>query len=167
MSIMTDSKGNIFQQFIRIHEEQLGATALDAPLTHALIVAEYQGKYLFLYSKWNRCWELPGGVIEEGETARQCALRELREETNQLLADGDVSFLGLMKFRLQPSYHGPERTEYGALFAGRIRRLEAFTENDEAASIMLWDGVSDAGEEQIAEIDKKLLDYRYGRLEEA
>lgn len=62
-----------------------------------------------------------------------------------------------MKFRLQPSFHGPERTEYGALFTGQLNQLDDFVENDEARSIILWDGTSDIG--QIEEIDKKLIEY--------
>ncbi|MNY60902.1 hypothetical protein D3C86_1975180 [compost metagenome] len=62
-----------------------------------------------------------------------------------------------MKFRLQPSFHGPERTEYEALFSGQLSQLDDFVENDEAKSIILWDGSSDIG--QIAEIDKKLIEF--------
>ncbi|QHW31726.1 NUDIX domain-containing protein [Paenibacillus rhizovicinus] len=155
MAIMTDSKGNIFLEFLAMQENQLDAAALDAPLTHALIVVKCQDKYLFMHNKWRNSWELPGGIIEEGETARECVVRELREETNQSIAD--VDFKGVMKFRLQPSYHGPERTEYGVLFAGRLSRLDDFIENDEASSIVLWDGISDIGD--IAEIDKKLIEF--------
>lgn len=32
MAIMTDSKGNIFLEFLEIEEDQLDAAALDAPL---------------------------------------------------------------------------------------------------------------------------------------
>lgn len=155
MAIMTDAKGNIFLEFLKIEEEQLVATELDAPLTHALIVVECQGKYLFMYNKWRNSWELPGGVIEKGETAKQCVIRELFEETNQKI--DYVGFKGLMKFRLQPSFHGPERTEYGALYSGQVNQLDDFVENDEAKSIILWDGVSDIG--AIAEIDKKLIEF--------
>ncbi|WP_339845074.1 hypothetical protein MKY42_23525 [Paenibacillus sp. FSL W7-1088] len=38
--------------------------ALDAPITHALIV--------FMHNKWRKQWELPGGIIETGEYAQQC-----------------------------------------------------------------------------------------------
>lgn len=95
------------------------------------------------------------GIIEAGEHAEQCVIRELYEETNQILDTAE--FKGLMKFRLQPSFHGPERTEYGALFMGELCRLEDFVENDEASSIILWDGTSEIGD--IAEIDRKLIEF--------
>ncbi|WP_274364106.1 NUDIX domain-containing protein [Paenibacillus thermotolerans] len=155
MVIMKDAKGNVFLEFFEIEEDQINVALLDAPLTHALIVVTCQGKHLFLYNKWSNSWELPGGIIEQGETAKQCAIRELLEETNQSIEE--INFKGLMKFRLQPSFHGPERTEYGALFSGQINQLDDFVENDEAKSIILWDGISDIG--AVEEIDKKLIEF--------
>ncbi|MGM1049245.1 MAG: hypothetical protein ACQEXX_24335 [Bacillota bacterium] len=68
-----------------------------------------------------------------------------------------VEFQGLMKFKLQPDFHGPERTEYGALFSGQLIQLNEFIENDEAKAIILWDGASDIG--AVEEIDKKLIEF--------
>ncbi|WP_315792426.1 NUDIX domain-containing protein [Paenibacillus sp. BIC5C1] len=155
MAIMTDSRGNIFLEFINIEYDKVTTITLDAPLTHALIVAKYQGKYLFMHNKWRKKWELPGGIIEAGEDAQQCVIRELFEETNQNIDTAE--FKGLMKFRLQPSFHGPERTEYGALFVGELYQLDDFVENDEASSIILWDGISEIGD--VAEIDRKLIEF--------
>ncbi len=155
MAIITDVKGNVFLDFLKMTERELEHVSLDAPLTHSLIVITYQSKYLFMLNKWNNIWELPGGVIETGESAKRCVIRELFEETNQTAQN--VIFKGLMKFDLQPDFHGPKRIEYGALFSGQLNSLHEFVENDEAEKIILWDGLSDIG--PIQEIDKKLIEF--------
>ncbi|SDX37512.1 hypothetical protein SAMN05518855_10131 [Paenibacillus sp. CF384] len=81
-------------------------------------------------------------------------VRELYEETSQTLRN--AVFKGLMKFDLQPSFHGPRRIEYGALFYGELDDFVAFIPNDEAESIVLWDGSSDIGD--IEGIDRKLIE---------
>lgn len=40
-----------------------------------------RNKRVLLLQKHNRIWDLPGGRIEDGETAERCLVRELQEET--------------------------------------------------------------------------------------
>lgn len=54
-----------------------------ASVCNALLVIRHDDKFLLMFNKWKKYWELPGGIIDEGETARECAVRELLEETNQ------------------------------------------------------------------------------------
>lgn len=65
-------------------------------------------------------WELPGGMIDQRESPRTCAARELLEETNQSIPN--LQFKGLMKFQLEPD----DRLEFGALYRGEIIELPAF-----------------------------------------
>lgn len=48
---------------------------------YAVIVAQYEGKLLWCRHRDRDTWEVPGGHIEEGETALEAAARELQEET--------------------------------------------------------------------------------------
>ena len=48
---------------------------------YAVIVAKYDGKQLWCRHRDRCTWEIPGGHIEEGETAIEAAARELQEET--------------------------------------------------------------------------------------
>lgn len=156
MAIVTDAQGNEFLNLILVSEDRIEALNLDAPVTHSLIVARNnQGNVLLIFNKYRNYWELPGGVIDDGETPRQCAVRELREETNQYASS--ILFKGLMKFHLQPGFRSSERIEYGALFSGHVDEMASFVENDEAATITWWDGQSDFG--YINEIDKALIEY--------
>ncbi|GAB2535360.1 NUDIX hydrolase [Gracilibacillus alcaliphilus] len=151
MPILTCENGNVFINFSAVNEIDIPNHLGDIPLTHSLIVAKYLGKYLLLFNKWHKYWELAGGMIDKGESPRTCAARELLEETNQRIPN--LQFKGLMKFQLEPD----DRLEFGALYSGEIIELRPFQENEEAEQIVFWDRKSDIG--YIDEIDKKLLEY--------
>ena len=56
-------------------------------------------------------WKLPGGKIEEGETAEGCAIREAKEELN-----ADVKILGLVgKYNYNFKNRNFELTAYEAI----------------------------------------------------
>lgn len=150
MPICINQKGDIFEELIDITEDQLEQANLDFPITHALVVARNKNGFLLLFNNWKQNWELAGGICEPGETLRECALREMLEETNQI--PGRVDFKGLMKFHLKNG-----KTEYGGLFSADIDNERPFLENDEASRITFWDGQNDIG--YIDEIDKELLKY--------
>ncbi len=51
---------------------------------HVLVICRYNGRWL-LTNHAVRGWEFPGGKVEEGETAEQAAIREVREETGGIV----------------------------------------------------------------------------------
>lgn len=150
MTICINKNGDIFEELISISEDQLDETNLDYPITHALVVAKSRQGYLLLFNTWKQQWELAGGILEPGETLRQCALREMMEETNQV--PDRIEFRGLMKFILKKG-----KTEYGGLYSANIDKERPFVKNDEADEIVFWDGEQNIG--YIDEIDKELLKF--------
>ena len=59
----------------------------DALLKFAVIIAEYNGKYVFCKHKERDTLEIPGGHREKGETIEETACRELQEETGAIRFD--------------------------------------------------------------------------------
>jgi 8-oxo-dGTP pyrophosphatase MutT (NUDIX family) len=87
-----------------------------------------------VFDRYRQSWELPGGLIEEGESPRQAAVRELLEESGQV-PGAPLRFVGYASFTLAPD----RRTEYAALFAGHCVGLRDFQANEEIAAIRWWD----------------------------
>ncbi|GGJ80290.1 DNA mismatch repair protein MutT [Streptomyces camponoticapitis] len=110
-----------------------GAPPLDAPLPAALVGIWRADRVLMVFDRFRQGWELPGGRIEEDESPRQAAARELLEESGQV-PDGPLRFVGYAGFVLAPD----RRAEYAALFAGRTTDIRDFRATDEIAAIRWW-----------------------------
>ena len=107
--------------------------------------------YLIGFNSWRQQWEFPAGGIEEGETAREAAKRELFEETHQI--QQELKFAGLFKIM-----DSRGMIKYQAVFTGELPELQPFvhSERDEMKRIWLWDLKEDIG--YVDECDLKIVE---------
>lgn len=84
MYLASNTWGYNLVEFISMSEEDLKYKKYE-PITGSLIVVKCEEKILVGYNLRRKQWELPAGSIEKGESPRDCAIRELYEETNQSL----------------------------------------------------------------------------------
>lgn len=93
---------------------------------YALILSEYQGKFLLSRHKERTTWETQGGHIEPGETPLEAAKRELFEES------------GAVDFELMPLCDcraGDLNTDHwdnGIVYRAVIRKLSPLPESEMA-----------------------------------
>jgi 8-oxo-dGTP diphosphatase len=104
----------------------------DLPIIFSCVLARHQGKALFVFNAWRKGWELPAGIIERGETPYDTALRELKEETGQVVPA--LNFAGMCLLRLKRG-----GLELGTIYTVEIDSLQPFEVNEEVSQIMLWD----------------------------
>ncbi|RKR91806.1 8-oxo-dGTP diphosphatase [Micromonospora pisi] len=144
-SLAIDHEGNALVAFHRAAE---GGSVDDAPLTASLVAWWHNERLLLVFDRQRQQWELPGGMIDPGETPRQAAVRELREETGYELEQ--LALAGHARFAL-----GPERrSEYAAVFgACAVPHGRDFTPNEEIIAVCWWDGVQPlSGRVQILDV---------------
>ncbi|HEU5156085.1 MAG TPA: NUDIX hydrolase [Streptosporangiaceae bacterium] len=127
-----DDNGDALTGFYRTAE---GVCPDDAPLTAALVALWRGDRILLVFDRHRQRWELPGGMIDPGETPRRAAVRELREEAG--IDQETLTFAGYGRCRLARA----QRTEYLALYTGSdASHDDRFTPNDEISAICWWDG---------------------------
>ncbi|WP_406841476.1 NUDIX hydrolase (plasmid) [Streptomyces sp. AHU1] len=129
--LAADGRGNSLVSFARSGE---AAPPQDAPLPATLVALWRAGRVLMVFDRCRQSWELPGGSIEEGETPRQAAVRELLEESGQE-PDEQLRFIGYARFVLAPD----QRAEYLALYTGSCAETRAFEPTEEISAIRWWD----------------------------
>ena len=119
-------------------------------VTGAYAILKVGDKYVVGYNGWRKQWEFPAGGIDEGETAREAAIRELYEETHQ--RNEQLVFRGLFKVE-----DAKGNIKYQAIFTCQQDELIPFehTEFDEMNEIMLWDMKEDIG--YVDECDVKIV----------
>ncbi|WP_187442032.1 NUDIX domain-containing protein [Sutcliffiella horikoshii] len=145
---LTKNNGRVFLDFISMTEEVIDNYL---PLAGSFAVIKCKGKYLLCYNIWREQWELPAGRREGDETPKECAIRELFEETGQMVSDLD--FKGLLKF--QKTISG--EVAYNPVYFTEMERLQPFIENEESSEIRLWDLKEEIG--YLDEVDIRLLEY--------
>lgn len=125
-------KGHEILSYIHCDEPTVPEGDQHLPLTFTLVAAQYQDRYLLIYERERKQWEIPGGGIEPNEAAQDCARRELLEETGQIAEH--ITLKGLFKVCLYPD----RRIEYGALYTASLNDIKPFVPNREVERILLW-----------------------------
>jgi 8-oxo-dGTP diphosphatase len=121
----------------------------DLPIIFSCVVARYEGKPLFVFNAWRKGWELPAGGIEEDETPYDAGLRELREESGQVVES--LTFAGMCLLR-----NGRGGLELGTIYTAELTTLETFSTHDgETSAMMCWDMIEPV-EGYVDEISQEL-----------
>ncbi|MCL1636139.1 NUDIX domain-containing protein [Luteimonas sp. SX5] len=106
------------------------AAAAVLPVAFPLVIGRSDLGYLLVHNAMRGVWELPGGFIDAGETARQCAARELEEESGQKVA--------LLRWRAAIELDVKTKIIHGALYCADIATPTPFRSNSEIDSIGYW-----------------------------
>lgn len=117
-----------FARFVAFHDAPESDSFRGEKLAFAVIVARSPEGIVLVFNKFRRVWELPGGLIDPGEAARDTAVRELWEEAG--CEAREVSWLGVTEVK-------DDRTFFGGVFAGEVQVTE-FVENEEIAGLSYW-----------------------------
>jgi 8-oxo-dGTP diphosphatase len=148
MAIAINRHGIALLEYSRILESELYSD-IYRPLLVTFMAIRHESNFLLVYHRERESWELPGGHIEGDESAHDCAVRELFEETGQRVEH--LEFRAVVKYRAAPD----NRIYYGTLFSGELLSPAPFSENDEITQITYWNGKTDIG--YIDEIDRTVM----------
>lgn len=119
-----------------INEEDLPAYE---PLAGSYAVIQVGDNILCAFNRFRKRWELPAGRREMNETPKECAIRELYEETGQKVEN--LLFRGVAKIKNVDT----KQVKYNPIYFGKVEHLTDFIPNDEMEGITLWNLTSDIG----------------------
>lgn len=128
--ITTQNNGWEFVEYLRVTDLDL---MVYEPLAGSFVIIECNQKYLLCFNRFRQQWELPAGKRENGETALQCARRELLEETGQEIIHLELKGIARQRNR------SASKIKHNPIFYASVKQLKPFIENAETTQIMLWD----------------------------
>lgn len=94
-----------------------------------VLFREVDGQRVYLLLDYGKHWDYPKGHLEEGESAWQAAVRELREETGIRQVDRVGRFQKDMQYAFYSSKKGPIRKTV-TYFAGRTRTADVVVSDE-------------------------------------
>jgi 8-oxo-dGTP diphosphatase len=146
--------GHALVSVLRVPEQELQRLT---GLTHARVVARHDDKVLLVFVRREQRWQLAGGAIEPDETARECAARELHEESSNDCDPSELRFVCAYELKVGPTrFNAETHTELGALYEVDIRLIASFIPNEEIGATLWWNGSQLSHE--LDGIDRKLIE---------
>jgi 8-oxo-dGTP diphosphatase len=146
--ILTKDNGFEFLDFLVVKETEIYNYHR---LAGSYAVIKCDDKYLLCFNTLRKQWELPAGQREKNETPKECAIRELFEETGQNVST--IDFKGLLKVKNVIS----GEIKYNPVYFTTLEKLQPFQKNNETSEIQLWDLKQQI--DYIDEVDFKVLNY--------
>ena len=121
-------------EIVALHEVSESAYSRIALPVFTVVIAQSAGGTVLVFNRHRKVWELPGGLIDEGESPREAGQRELFEEAQ--CRARDLACLGLVEV-------SDGATHFGAVFGGEVDAVPATVQNEEIGGIAYWrQGVS-------------------------
>jgi 8-oxo-dGTP diphosphatase len=93
----------------------------------AVVLARSSNGVVLVFNRYRQVWELPGGLIDPGESPRTCAGRELAEESG--CTARNLEWLGLVEVE-------DGRSHFGAVFACDVDVVPESFSSDEIGGII-------------------------------
>jgi 8-oxo-dGTP diphosphatase len=137
-------------KFLEMHEVAEADHANVARPSFAVVIARAPAGVVLVFNRYRKVWELPGGLIDAGETARMAAARELTEEAGCVATA--LEWLGLVSV-----YDGA--IHHGAVYRGGVNAVPATFESEEIGGIAYWQPGSHP--QPLGDTDRALLQ-RFG-----
>jgi 8-oxo-dGTP diphosphatase len=134
-------------RFIAFHAVPESPLARDLAPEFAVVLAHGPAGVVLVFNRYRQVWELPGGIIDAGESARDGARRELAEEAG--CAAEVLEWLGVVEVH-------DGRRRCGAVFGCTVAVVPARACNDEIDGIWSWSPVS--APQPLGESDRALLE---------
>jgi 8-oxo-dGTP diphosphatase len=115
--------------FIALYDVPESECTEVGPPAFAVVLARDSQGVVVVYNHYRKVWELPGGLIDSGESARDAAERELKEEAG--CTARNLSWLGLVEVN-------DGATHFGAVFGCDVDDVPATFQSEEIDAIGRW-----------------------------
>lgn len=105
------------------------------PKPVAWVLVKKDDKYLLVKRTHNPDkgeWDIPGGFLEEGESFRDAAVRELEEETGVEINIDKLSFYNTI------SFERGEKPVVGVIFRVELNNIPEIKAQDDAEKALFW-----------------------------
>jgi len=130
---MFDARGGSLVSFVRLESASQEDLDRSLPPDCSLVVVQWGQKVLFGFNVSRQQWELPGGSVEQGESAHVAALRELEEET------GIRAERASLVARAEFMFDGAPTIYVAAVLLVVLASAPDIVESDELNSFIWWD----------------------------